>query len=48
MDENKVELQKSMKELKYSMSSLMSQDLYERPPKGDIKMKGIHDNKGSI
>jgi hypothetical protein len=37
-----------MKELHNSLSSLISHALDERPPKGDIKMQGTHENKGSI
>jgi hypothetical protein len=39
MDENKEEIQKSI--------SMMCQDLDERLPKGDIKMQGTNENKGS-
>jgi chromosome segregation ATPase len=45
MDENKEEIQKYMNELKNSMSSMIFHALYERLPKGDIKMQGIHENK---
>jgi hypothetical protein len=48
MDENKEEIQKSMKELENSMSSMIFQALDEKLPKGDIKMQGTHENKGSI
>jgi gas vesicle protein len=48
MDENKEEIQKTMKELQNCMSSMMFQALDERLPKGDIKMQGTHENKGSI
>jgi DNA repair exonuclease SbcCD ATPase subunit len=37
MDEN---IQKSMKELQNSFSSMVFHSLYDRPSKGDIKMKG--------
>jgi hypothetical protein len=46
MDENKEEIQKCMKELKNSMSSLIIQNLYEKIPKGDIKIPKTHENKG--
>jgi hypothetical protein len=45
MDENKKEIQNSMKELKNTM---FFQDLDERIPKEDIKMQRAHENKGSI
>jgi hypothetical protein len=48
MDENKIEIQNHMKELQNSLSSMIFQDLYERIPKGDIKMQGTRENKGSI
>jgi hypothetical protein len=48
MDENKVEIEKSMKELQKSLSSTIFQAVDEIPPKGDIKMQGTHENKGSI
>jgi hypothetical protein len=41
MDENKEEIQKYM-------SSIILQALDERLPKGDMKMLGTHENKGSI
>ena len=37
-----------MKEMQKSMSSMIFQDLDERLPKGDLKMQGTHENKGSI
>jgi hypothetical protein len=37
-----------MKEMQNSMSSMIFQDLDERPPKGEIKNKVTHENKGSI
>ena len=48
MGENKEEKQNSMKEMKTSMSSMIFQALDERLLKGDIKMQGTHENKGSI
>ena len=48
MDENKVEIQKSMEELQNSLSSMIFHALDERLPKGDIKKKGTHENKCSI
>jgi hypothetical protein len=39
MDENKKEIQNSMKELKISISSMFFQAIDERLPKGDIKMQ---------
>jgi len=51
MEENKndikKEIQNSMKEMK-NMSSLISQPIDGRLPKGDIKMEWTHENKGSI
>jgi len=37
-----------MNEFQKYMSSIFFQDLYERLPKGDIKMKGTRENKGNI
>jgi hypothetical protein len=37
-----------MKELQNSFSSMIFQALDERLPKGDIKMQGTNENKGSI
>ena len=37
-----------MKEMQNSMSYMIFQVLDERLPKGDIKMKRTHENKGSI
>jgi hypothetical protein len=37
-----------MKELKNSLSSMIFHALDERLSKGDIKMQGTHENKGSI
>jgi hypothetical protein len=52
MDENKneikEEIQKSMKELQNSISSMNFHALDERLSKGNIKMKGTQENKGSI
>jgi hypothetical protein len=48
MDANKVEIQKSMKELQNSLFSMIFQALDERLPKLYIKMQGTHENKGSI
>jgi hypothetical protein len=52
MEENKndikEEIQNSMKEMQKSMSSMIIQALDERFPKGDMKMQGTHENKGSI
>jgi hypothetical protein len=45
MDEN---IQKSMKELQNSLSSMMFHALDDRLSKGDIKMQGTQENKGSI
>jgi hypothetical protein len=45
IDEN---IQKSMKELQKSLSSMIFHALNERLSKGDIKMKGTQENKGSI
>jgi hypothetical protein len=47
MDENKEEIQKSMKELQTSSYFVIFHASDERLPKGDIKMKGTHENKGS-
>jgi hypothetical protein len=44
----KEEIQNSMKEMQNFMSSMIFQALDERLPKGDIKMQGTHENKGSI
>jgi predicted nucleic acid-binding Zn-ribbon protein len=50
MEENKndikKEIQNSLKEMQ-NMSSLISQDIDGRFPKGDIKMEWTHENKGS-
>jgi hypothetical protein len=52
MNENKnyikEEIKKSMKELKNYMSSMIFHALDERHSKGNIKMKGTRENKGSI
>ena len=45
MDEN---IQKSMKELEKSLSSMMFHALDDRLSKGDIKIQGTQENKGSI
>jgi hypothetical protein len=42
MDENKVEIQKAIKELQNSLSPMIFQALDERLPKGDIKMQRTH------
>jgi hypothetical protein len=48
MDENKEEIQKTMKELQNYLSSMIFHVLDERISKGDIKMQGNQENKGSI
>jgi hypothetical protein len=48
MDENKEEIQISMREMQNSMSFMIFEALDGRLPKGDIKMQGTHENKVSI
>jgi hypothetical protein len=45
MDENKEEILKYIKELKNSLSSMIFHSLYDRLPKGYIKMQGTHEKK---
>jgi hypothetical protein len=48
MDENKEEIQKSIKELQNSLYPVIFHSLDVRLSKGDIKMQRTHENKGSI
>jgi hypothetical protein len=48
MDKNREHMEKKMLELKIFMSSMILDALDERLPKGDIKMKGNHENVEEI
>jgi hypothetical protein len=48
MDENMECMENKRLELKNYMPSMILHDLYERLPKGDIKMKGKHENVEEI
>jgi len=48
MDENREHMEKKMLEFQNSMSSTILHVLYYIIPKGDIKMKGNHDNEEEI
>ena len=48
MDDMKINMDENKEEIQKAMSFIILQDLDERIPKGDRKMPGTHENKGSI
>jgi hypothetical protein len=48
MEDMTSNMYENIQKLHNSLSSLIYQTLDKKPPKGDIKMIGTHENKGSI